>query len=517
MKKEFIPVRNLIITLLVFILVLIVTEAGLSVKNRESELSEAFSVENQNILLLQTEQNPIEIMLMSATNVKNIKSAYEKDGIDFVAEYKEGYPLIGNVTAEIALEDAFNIVVIGDSFVWGAYSLNRNELFWRVLENDFRKDGTRVNVFGVGTSGANAYEELSWLTDYSLIEDLNPDLVIFGYVYNDSDDSVDIEGSTVNWYEELPVLSAFGRIFPNIYKGLIQRISAKTMYTDKYSDSEYVNLDGAPPVLKGRFYEKYKTDFAQKLDAFAAEASFPVAVVTLPTLPDNMMLEALYEPLEDIYSECENVSYYNLVDAFNEFASSKHSKNYSVNPADFHPGSATNRFYADYIRNLIENDYGKLLEEYKNKYTKDNTFIINDYLPYGVSPKKLSENEEEVVYSISYPDVSKPHSVYGIEVASYYLNAPLGKSHIKLSFSKGESVSKIILEGEYSKAEVYYTAENSKLGYDDHSIFECENTAEGVYGIDSDEKITSVLISASFEEDNRGMKLTIKKGEEVAE
>lgn len=85
-------------------------------------------------------------------------------------------------------------MVIGDSFVWGQSSLNRNELFWRIAERDLRAQGYNVRICGVAMIGANSYDELRWLTGSTLLEDLRPDLIVIGYLYNDPDDSITEEG-----------------------------------------------------------------------------------------------------------------------------------------------------------------------------------------------------------------------------------------------------------------------------------------------------------------------------------
>lgn len=505
-KYLFISIRNLLITIAVIAVVLTACELFLANKNRKDEKYYEVASENQNILLMQVERTPVEKLFMSATNVYNSRYMFENSSI--VPELKEGYPLIDDMTKETELEDAFNIVVIGDSFVWGAYSLNRNELFWRVLENELRDEGIRANVYGVAATGANAYEELSWLTETALIQDLNPDLVIFGYVYNDSDDSVDISESSVNWSEELPILSKAGKIFPNLYARLTEKISTETMYSEKYSNSNYVNLDGAPPVLKGRFYEKYKADFVEKLDSFAENVDFPIAVMTLPTLPENAMLSALYEPLEELYKPCENISFYDCLDEFNRFASPEHSNNYSVNIADFHPGSATHKFYADYIKEFIKADFSHLIKESCCNYQKDGKVQINEYLPFDISLEKIGSDETGVHYSFEYPSETKAHSFYGIEIPDYYLTEPLGEPHVKLSFSDYIDISEVKIQGQYDSLKLYYTCINESLGYDDHSIYEFTSDAHGIYSGSQGKKITSVLVSARFN-DSQERHLTV--------
>ncbi|MBQ6864702.1 MAG: SGNH/GDSL hydrolase family protein [Clostridia bacterium] len=505
--------RNFALTLLTVFLVVGAVELTLMIKNRPPANYQAVCSENINIQLLQAERTHDEgIFFTTAVNVSMSKELY--GSFDIVPKQQYDYPLLG-MNRESEDEDAFNIVVIGDSFVQGDYSLNRNEIFWRLLEEDYRKEGKNVNVFGVGMSGASAYEELAWLMDYTLIEDLDPDLVIFGYVYNDPDDSITLHGSeAVDWRQELPLLQPLKTLFPNIYNRLVERIIAKTMYTDKYSIGDYVSYSSAPPILKGRFYEKYKTDFVEKLEAFAATADFSIAVVTLPTIPDNYMLEQLYAPLEELYAQCEYVDYYNCVEEYSDFASRKHSKNYQVNVGDFHPGSATNRFYADYIKSIVDKQFSDVISDLPADYDELHAVTINEYLPYRVSPVKIYEDEKEVRYQITYPATEQSYFLEGIEIPHYYLLQPLEKQHIKLSFSHDINITEIATQGKYDNVALYYTRLNEKLRYDDHTVFDFERTDENTFAVAAEEKITSVLVSADFSGTaDRTITLTMKKAE----
>ena len=507
-----VSLRNLAIALLSIFFVVFAVEMTLVVRNRKPENYQSVCEENPKIQLLQAERTYSEgIFFTTAVTVGMSKSIY--GSLDAVPQLHNEYPLLG-LNERLENEDVFNIVVIGDSFVQGDYSLNRNEIFWRVLENDFRKEGKNVNVFGVGMSGASAYEELAWLTDHTLVEDLDPDLVVFGYVYNDPDDAVQAVRKKVDWDKELPFLRPLKTVFPYVYNALIESIVARTMYSDKYTDGEFVNHISAPPILKGRFYEKYKTDFVEKLDAFAATADFSIAVVTLPTVPDNYMLEQLYAPLAELYAQCEYVDYYNCTEQYSDFASRAHSKNYQVNIGDFHPGSATNRFYADYIKALTEKEFSDVITDLPADYDATNTVTINEYLPYQVSPNKVYEDENRVQYEITYPAVGQTYYLEGIEIPAYYLVNPLGKPHIKLSFSHDVCISEITVQGQYDSIELFYTRLNEKLRYDDHTVFDLAPSADGTFAVGRDEDLTSILISAEFAENaDRKITLTLEKAE----
>ena len=189
-------------------------------------------------------------------------------------------------------------MVIGDSFVWGQSSLNRNELFWRIAERDLRAQGYNVRICGVAMIGANSYDELRWLTGSTLLEDLRPDLIVIGYLYNDPDDSITEEGIYFGAKyidgNDNGMVAAVSKILPNIGKRLANLVTAKTMYT---AEGDYVNIDLMPPILKGRIYDKFKSEFIEPLDRFSEEHQIPVALMTLPVHQGKMIQKALFEPL----------------------------------------------------------------------------------------------------------------------------------------------------------------------------------------------------------------------------
>lgn len=488
-----IHIRNLTVYLLVILFATVGAEAVLTPK---SDSNDSSLTHKSKTLLLQMESSPLDHILMSSTNVTNVNSMLADTSTSSPRKLtSSGYPLLKNLTSS-KLDNAFNIVVIGDSFVWGACSLNRNELFWRVLENNLRDNGINANVYGVGATGANAYEELSWLCNSTLVEDLDPDLVIFGYVYNDAEYVDDIPSVKRNNNEILSFFpDSLVERFPNLSSLLVSKIVAETIYSDKYSDAEYLSVNGSPPILKGRFYEKYKNDFCKKLDSFAENADFPICVMTLPPTPNNKTTEELFKPLRKLYASCKNINYYNSVNEFNRFASKKHKENYSVNPDDFHPGSSTHRFYADYIMDFIQKDFPHLLTQnqgYENKHEIN----INEWLPYDISFQKKSDN----VYTFTYPVENAEHIIHGVKYNDgYYLTYPLGEKHIRFNFAEPIRISEITMEGAYKHIKLYYTCVNEKLRYDDNSVYEF-TTEKNKFTVSSDVRITSVLVSAQFDE-----------------
>lgn len=276
------------------------------------------------------------------------------------------------------------------------------------------------------------------------------------------------------------------------------------MYDNKFSDKDFVTINGVP-LLTGGFLKEYKENFCEKLDSYAADVDFPICVMTLPNHPHNDMTKALFKPLHKLYRSYENIVFYDCLAEFNRFASKKHSENYYVNPDDGHPGSATNKFYADYIMDFIRKDFPHLLKNNKGFEAKKE-IIINEWLPYDISLKKTSENS----YTFRYPSADEKHTIHGIEFDdSYFLTYPLGKEHIRLNFADSINISGINAQGEYNNLQLYYTCINKELGYDDHSIYEFTTDGGDAFSVSPDIEITSVLVSAEFDaEANRNITLS---------
>lgn len=418
-------------------------------------------------------------------------------------------------------------MVIGDSFVWGSSCLNRNEFFWHLVETDLRKKGYDCRIFAVGIAGASAYDELDWLTKSSLVKDLDPDLVLFGYVYNDTDPDYNMKTSPVlsaGTDSRIPFSSFLQSVFPNLYVRLNNNIVAKTMYDDTLFDKEAYFLPSGSNlpifITKGELFEKYKNEFVIPLDNYAKQADFPIVYMTLPPSPSHSLLKALFEPICQLYSQYTNVDFYDSLDEFcYGFASRKHAANYALNPADYHPGSATNRFYADYIVEFLERDYPDVIGESCGKDLNNYDILINDCMPGKIGLNEESRNGSSVTYSLEYPSEIRKYVLkdYDYTFSSYLLSYPLGEDYIKLSFAQPIDIESVQITGDkVQNIDLYYTKINEKLNYDDHSIIPFgTKSADGTTWNDTtDDKVTSLCIHADcINKDGSNLKLVINKQE----
>ncbi|MBQ7654807.1 MAG: SGNH/GDSL hydrolase family protein [Clostridia bacterium] len=502
---------NMLIVLVVFAIIIGSSEFFLGYQSISSLNNDIVP----NSILFHFEKSSIDA-IMSADSYKQLFTEENND----LKPSDNVYPLIDMETENKYNKDTVNIVVIGDSFVWGHYCLNRNELFWRLLESDLRKKGYNCRVYGVGMVTANAYDEIRWLTKTSLVKDLDPDIVILGYVYNDPDPRNGIINynyfPTGSYSAHFPFSNSLKKTVPNIYNAINNYIAAKKMYDDDFTD-DYFLLPGNENVpifiTKGKFYEQYKKDFVIPLDEYAAQADFPIAYMTLPFAPVYTLQNALFKPIHELYSKYTNVVLYDSLGKFcHGFAAKKHSSNYSVNEVDPHPGSATNRFYADYIIDFLEKDYKDIIGKSVGEDLNDYSIMINECLPEKLNLSERVKTENSASYSLEYPSEMRKYEWMGYQFDSYLLNYPLGDDYIKLSFAQPVDIKSVEITGDkVQNIDLYYTRLNEKLRYDDHSIlpFGTKSADGKVWTDTSSDKVMSLCIHADCI-NNDGSKLQIK-------
>ncbi|MBR3595469.1 MAG: SGNH/GDSL hydrolase family protein [Clostridia bacterium] len=508
-KSQYLYVlRNLLLFFLVLAVTVIAIEKVLAVKNAPVEDLQSIEEENYRILLMNTEGTKIS----PATK----KALQEHFGVSNKVirglENQNDYPLNDMHSDDIFdVDEAINIVVVGDSFVWGAGCTNRNELFWNILELSLRNQGYKCNVFGVGFGGASSVDELSWVRDTSLIEDLNPDIVIIGYVYNDAEDLSSAQKTEVIPFDFALSSSSFmNKYFPNITDSFVNFIRAKTMYNGKYGSSYY---DGIT-TLTDEVFAEYEKQFLQPLDEFAKNTDFPVVLMTLPGEPNKVFYSEHYAPFYANMNKYENVAFYDCSKAlYTDLSGSEHRNNYHINSVNGHPGTATNRFYSDYIEDFLKKDFNYILGEPTIQY--EAPFRINDYLPYNISLNLLSKTEDELIYSLTYPSEKKNYQIFEQHIFSYFLNYPIGDNYIKLSFESPVDIADVeILCDSASGIELYYTGYNNKLGYDDHiySLFGKKKENSFLWEDTKKEKVSSLCICADTKDGKEAeIQIRIKK------
>ena len=100
---------------------------------------------------------------------------------------QDGKNSLGLRNREIMQKDknVFRIMFLGDSLIWSSET-SSGKLYTEVIEenlNNVLKTDKNIEVINAGIPGYTTYQELEFLKVYGL--DMQPDLVILGFVFND--------------------------------------------------------------------------------------------------------------------------------------------------------------------------------------------------------------------------------------------------------------------------------------------------------------------------------------------
>lgn len=125
-----------------------------------------------------------------------------------------------------------------------------------------------------------------------------------------------------------------------------------------------------------------------------------------------------------------------------------------------HPGTAAHEFYADYIADLLEENYPKILG--KKNGPKQYDIKLNAWLPRSLMTEKVKESETLSEYVIRYPDAGADHSL---------LRMPIKKDYIKLCFHYPVDITSVTITGQkLESATLYVTDFNDELGFDETAM-----------------------------------------------
>ncbi len=420
------------------------------------------------------------------------------------------YPLIklvGDKTVKKSSDTT--ILIIGDSFVWGQIQTNMNNVYWNQLSYELTARGYSCTVYGVGMGGDSTYDELKWLTDSSMLKDLDPDIVIIGYVPNDPDlTTMDgtvygIDSNISISFHNNYILSFLKNVFGNVFYAYNNYISRNTLKNskdvDEYIAYEYENrkygkeyLAYEYELVQNKNLKKYEKYVVKPLSEFAESSDLPIVIMTTPSTPDRLLYANLHKPVISLF-EKYNIKTYDFSDAFcNIYANKKHADNYTVLPTDLHPGTATNYFYAQYIADWLQSDYPELLGKKSLPKNKESNLEINDWTPYELDLQKITSSETEAVYTLSYPKGDD---------SDLFLNLPIYKDYVMVSFQYPVNITSITISGDnLASATLYYNSTNPDLGYDDLAMHKLGKVKGSVCKWTKDENamVTSLCIHADI-------------------
>jgi len=401
------------------------------------------------------------------------------------------YPLIAYKGREEVDAERPKILVLGDSFVFGDGLTNFNQIWWNVMARELERRGYDCQVCAVGEPAIATYNEYLWLESTSLLEDIQPDLIIITYVKNDADLScLQSDLPFLNFTERFSNLTAIhawglgalekkpiGTVFPNMYAFVARKQMSKE------------NGNREEEMIQNENLEIYNSDVLRPLGELIAHTGIPAIVFPTPEKPARKRFELLYRDVLPIFEQA-GFPVYNPLDEFLERyprPNRRQNKYFRASAVNQHPGPATSWFLGEYAADVIEREYACVLGE-KRHGEKAYPIEINDWMPYMLDPRALMESEFVSQYVIDYPDQSSEPDLVNL-VHGNFLTIPLGKKYVKLNFKYPVRLSSVKIEGEdLLSISIWTLGINEKLGFDDQKPVKWPRGRE--------RRVTSLLISA---------------------
>ena len=173
-------------------------------------------------------------------------------------------------------ENTKRVVVLGDSYTFGAGIRNVNNTYPRKLEKLLNEKGNfEVLSFAIG--GFDTYKELEVLKNYSLKYD--PDFIVIGYALNDFLNVYFPADEKRNCFQ--PLLGYFLRFRSYFYFFIEHNIDKVCRAFSSYSYEDY--LASLPSSEKNR---EYNEQAFSEIALIAKEKDIPVVVMIIPIIND---------------------------------------------------------------------------------------------------------------------------------------------------------------------------------------------------------------------------------------
>ena len=425
------------------------------------------------------------------------------------------------------------ILVIGDSFVWGDGYANLNDIWWRQLERELRSRGyNQVSVMAAGMCGAQTAEQSRWLEQVAAA--YNPDLVIMGFVNNDTqeyEDPAKRSGIIKRLKQFQSPMETIEKTSASVlpYLSLHLRELRQSSYSKKNSSTAngFETSQWNYELLRGENFQSYKNTVSS-LSRTISSLNCPVFVLTLPSgyhlaTPREPGENELDHTLRDVYAfhrhiydkvgpvfEEAGIRFVDNLDGFisgareDKYISGSVSPRFAfgINPRNSHPGPYSTHFYARSACDVLERDFQSCLgEKVAETGRSKSVIVINDTAPGDL---QLSEGKQARTFELAYPQSDDS-----------LLFMPERTPFIQLNLEKPTLLRSIGVRGSsLSRARVWVSCIDPQVGYDpgvfrelerkcDSSGFEFEVPA------DVSSQINSIRVNADFKGGNRTLELEL--------
>lgn len=253
-------------------------------------------------------------------------------------------------------EDAVRIACVGDSFTWGD-GIKFDDTYPKRLERNLNSflspdTGKKYEVLNISWCGYSTYQEIKKL---EFIKEFHPDIIVWGYCLNDSEDWADPKG-----------VMALRRRFqvrrePNRF--------LKFLYHNSYLISFVGNRLSNARIALGnkKFYKLIYDDsymgWTRAKDCFQIlrDQDVPIVVLIFPLLSYDLGKYPFLDVHKKIVKELEKdkLSY---IDFYDLFKNEDYIRLQAVPYKNSHPSEIANRIIEEAVYNKLLTDYKEIFK-----------------------------------------------------------------------------------------------------------------------------------------------------------
>jgi len=311
--------------------------------------------------VLHFREDSVKIRMTNKKYMSNeIYLASEKNGDPFA------YPLLAVKGQEPEKpKKKPRILVVGDSYVWGFGLSNSNQIWWNMMARELERRGYGCEVYAVALGGASTYDEYLWLRDTTLLEDIQPDLIVLGFVHNDTD-LANVEGYQApqagpNQGLIKADLGWMRPVFPAMYDYLILM-----NYVYRSVDEIRRNVTVEDHLYNSGNLEIYDSQVVRLLGELVREAGIPLLVVPLPTEPNMGFYEPRYGAVFPLFEQAGLPVYSPYGRLLEQLADRKYRGLLHINWFDTHPGPASSWLLGLFAADAVEQKYAPMMAKNGN-------------------------------------------------------------------------------------------------------------------------------------------------------
>ena len=398
------------------------------------------------------------------------------------------------------------ILVMGDSYVWGAPYMTLNHMWWRQLAIELGRRGYNdVEVIAAGRSGMSTHEELDLAR--KVVPQFQPDLILWGFVTNDPDERIVKQINTSQLASPIPgrVQSLLRQVTPRMLDLFNARRNDKLAKSYLGAEFGYEYSDWLHRIHDGKNFNLYRQT-VKDVSLFLNEVQIPGLMVTLPEAPIAERISFSYDKVLPLWRDAGIPVLDNLPAFILRFpqteATGPQALIWGINPADGHPGPRATAFLARQTVDRLEQDYQQLLGP-KSSTSAD--VRINDWMPFNLDLKPKSEAG---TFELTFPDTDEFLPTMPLETPTMLvaLEQPIPLRRIRLS-GAGLKSARLWLST-YDVVELYDTEDWRDLGLVEGTELSWTLPAEL-----SSREASVILLKADVQPTSRRLNLVLDKTE----